>query len=349
MATNHLGHAALVAGLWPLLHAGAARVVVMSSTEARAGRLSAADDARAAAQPGAVRRPAGLPQHQAGQPAVRTGVAPPLPRGRLAGQRRRRAPRRQRHQPVRAPARTGRARTAGRVQQGRQRAWCCSRPPRARCPRCERSTTAPERRLRRPRPVRPVPRADPSYSTSTPPPRTRRRPRACGSSPRPQSARRAHRVTEARAPELRFACWCTSLMRTTSQARWQRSKPLISQELDRTGGAQAVARGGRERVVVVVPRLPEGDRGQPGQVARFIAGGERPPAEKMTQRVDAERRVMKHSTRTAPPHNSPVSPPRIDPVSATPRPNGSASPTTTHSGNVRLMNRRSRSASTSLA
>ena len=41
MATNHLGHAALVAALWPLLHASAARVVVVSSTEARGGRLSA--------------------------------------------------------------------------------------------------------------------------------------------------------------------------------------------------------------------------------------------------------------------------------------------------------------------
>ena len=41
MATNHLGHAALVAALWPLLHESAARVVVMSSTEARRGRLSA--------------------------------------------------------------------------------------------------------------------------------------------------------------------------------------------------------------------------------------------------------------------------------------------------------------------
>ena len=40
MATNHLGHAALVAGLWPLLHASAARVVVVSSIAARAGRLS---------------------------------------------------------------------------------------------------------------------------------------------------------------------------------------------------------------------------------------------------------------------------------------------------------------------
>jgi NAD(P)-dependent dehydrogenase (short-subunit alcohol dehydrogenase family) len=40
MATNHLGHAALVAGLWPLLHASAARVVLVSSTEARDGKLS---------------------------------------------------------------------------------------------------------------------------------------------------------------------------------------------------------------------------------------------------------------------------------------------------------------------
>ena len=40
MATNHLGHAALVAALWPLLRASGARVVVVSSTEARAGRLS---------------------------------------------------------------------------------------------------------------------------------------------------------------------------------------------------------------------------------------------------------------------------------------------------------------------
>jgi NAD(P)-dependent dehydrogenase (short-subunit alcohol dehydrogenase family) len=40
MATNHLGHAALVAAPWPLLHASASRVVVVSSTEARGGRLS---------------------------------------------------------------------------------------------------------------------------------------------------------------------------------------------------------------------------------------------------------------------------------------------------------------------
>jgi protochlorophyllide reductase len=41
MATNHLGHAALVAALWPALHANAARVVCVSSGEARGGRLSA--------------------------------------------------------------------------------------------------------------------------------------------------------------------------------------------------------------------------------------------------------------------------------------------------------------------
>ncbi|HEY6891594.1 MAG TPA: SDR family NAD(P)-dependent oxidoreductase [Solirubrobacter sp.] len=41
MATNHLGHTALIAGLWPRLQAGGSRVVIMSSTEARAGRLSA--------------------------------------------------------------------------------------------------------------------------------------------------------------------------------------------------------------------------------------------------------------------------------------------------------------------
>ena len=40
MATNHLGHAALVTGLWPLLHASGSRVVLVSSLAARGGRLS---------------------------------------------------------------------------------------------------------------------------------------------------------------------------------------------------------------------------------------------------------------------------------------------------------------------
>jgi NAD(P)-dependent dehydrogenase (short-subunit alcohol dehydrogenase family) len=41
MATNHLGHAALVTALWPLLHSAAGRIVLASSIAARGGRLSA--------------------------------------------------------------------------------------------------------------------------------------------------------------------------------------------------------------------------------------------------------------------------------------------------------------------
>ena len=40
MATNHLGHAALVAALWPLLHSSGSRVVVVSSLAARGGQLT---------------------------------------------------------------------------------------------------------------------------------------------------------------------------------------------------------------------------------------------------------------------------------------------------------------------
>ena len=40
MATNHLGHAALVAALWPLLNTSSARVVLVLSNEARGGQLS---------------------------------------------------------------------------------------------------------------------------------------------------------------------------------------------------------------------------------------------------------------------------------------------------------------------
>jgi NAD(P)-dependent dehydrogenase (short-subunit alcohol dehydrogenase family) len=40
MGTNHVGHAALVAAVWPLLHASASRVVLVSSTEARGGQLT---------------------------------------------------------------------------------------------------------------------------------------------------------------------------------------------------------------------------------------------------------------------------------------------------------------------
>jgi len=41
MATNHLGHAALIAALWPLLQTSASRVVLVSSNEGRDGKLSA--------------------------------------------------------------------------------------------------------------------------------------------------------------------------------------------------------------------------------------------------------------------------------------------------------------------
>lgn len=41
MGTNHLGHAALIAGLWPLLHSAGGRVVLVSSIAARGGRLTA--------------------------------------------------------------------------------------------------------------------------------------------------------------------------------------------------------------------------------------------------------------------------------------------------------------------
>jgi len=41
MGTNHLGHAALVSGVWPLLHSAGGRVVLVSSIAARGGRLSA--------------------------------------------------------------------------------------------------------------------------------------------------------------------------------------------------------------------------------------------------------------------------------------------------------------------
>jgi NAD(P)-dependent dehydrogenase (short-subunit alcohol dehydrogenase family) len=40
MATNHLGHVALIAGLWPLLESSGARVVLLSSNEAKRGQLS---------------------------------------------------------------------------------------------------------------------------------------------------------------------------------------------------------------------------------------------------------------------------------------------------------------------
>jgi NAD(P)-dependent dehydrogenase (short-subunit alcohol dehydrogenase family) len=40
MATNHLGHAALVSALWPVLRASVSRVVLLTSNEAKRGQLS---------------------------------------------------------------------------------------------------------------------------------------------------------------------------------------------------------------------------------------------------------------------------------------------------------------------
>jgi NAD(P)-dependent dehydrogenase (short-subunit alcohol dehydrogenase family) len=40
IATNHLGHAALISALWPLFDVSASRVILLSSNEARRGQLS---------------------------------------------------------------------------------------------------------------------------------------------------------------------------------------------------------------------------------------------------------------------------------------------------------------------
>src|SRR4051812_30109124 len=57
-------------------------------------------------------------------------------------------------------------------------------------------------------------------------------------------------------------------------------------------GLEAVARGRRERVVVVVPRLAEREERQPEQVARLVAGRELPAPEEVAERVDAVGRVV---------------------------------------------------------
>src|ERR1039458_4734630 len=95
-------------------------------------------------------------------------------------------------------------------------------------------------------------------------------------------------------------------------------------------------------MVVVMPRLPESERRQPREIARLIAGRERPPAEAMAQRVDAERRAMQdeHPYRGAPQKSGQPSGERAG--QCTPRPNGMASPSSTQNGNKRLMRTRSR-------
>src|SRR5687768_14748093 len=48
----------------------------------------------------------------------------------------------------------------------------------------------------------------------------------------------------------------------------------------------------RERVMVVVPRLPERQWGEPGEVARLVAGREWPAPEAVAERVDRVRGVV---------------------------------------------------------
>ena len=88
MATNHLGHAALVGGLWPLLQSSAARVVVVSSLAARGGRLSAATTGGRRHRTSCVVR--GRPGRTAGRPArparnVRRRTRPTWPHRRTSG------------------------------------------------------------------------------------------------------------------------------------------------------------------------------------------------------------------------------------------------------------------------
>jgi hypothetical protein len=102
-------------------------------------------------------------------------------------------------------------------------------------------------------------------------------------------------------------------------------------------------------MMVVVPSLAKGERRKPGEIAGLIAGGEWSPTEEVAKRVDAEGHVMQEEHPHGSTHNNPVSPPTIEPVSATPSANGTANPTVTQTGKVRLMKRRSQSATRSLA
>jgi NAD(P)-dependent dehydrogenase (short-subunit alcohol dehydrogenase family) len=82
MATNHLGHAALTAALWPLLHASAARVVLVSSTEARGGQVSPQTTRERLVNPAPYDGRQVYRNTTAGQPAVRARAAPAnRPRG----------------------------------------------------------------------------------------------------------------------------------------------------------------------------------------------------------------------------------------------------------------------------
>jgi hypothetical protein len=150
MATNHLGHAALVAALWPLLHASASRVVVVSSTEAREGQLSRGTTREQLLNPEPYHGRQVYRNTKKANLPVRAGATPPLRQGRFAGQRRRRAPGRQFDQPVRPPTRAGRTWLAGPCQQGCHRGAapvgrrrCAVHPPGARSRHAERRLCRP--------------------------------------------------------------------------------------------------------------------------------------------------------------------------------------------------------------
>ena len=90
-----------------------------------------------------------------------------------------------------------------------------------------------------------------------------------------------------------FFCWRAGSMRTTSHARPIFSRPRMTRlrgvELP---PAHPVGGGGREGVVVVVPRLAEGQHRQPREVARLVVGVEAPAPEEVAQRVDREGDVV---------------------------------------------------------
>src|SRR3954464_15735460 len=71
-----------------------------------------------------------------------------------------------------------------------------------------------------------------------------------------------------------------------------RQAGLLERPDDPRGGVElpapeTVAGRGREGVLAVVPGLPEGEDGEPPQVAGLVAGLELALAEEVTQRVDA--------------------------------------------------------------
>jgi hypothetical protein len=176
MATNHLGHVALIAGLWPLLQASAARVVVVSSTEARGGHLS----------PQTTREQLLNPTPYDGRQVYRnTKQATCCPRrnciAAAAGPVRRSVSSRCTQAPARpicSPVSWSLPVAAGWPASARSSPRCCSsRPPQARCPRSGRSTTGRLAAGSSAPPGSASSAAGRSCSMSTHPGRTRRRQR----------------------------------------------------------------------------------------------------------------------------------------------------------------------------